>query len=89
MKIRMQAGGFDEAMKTVEDIEPTLHAVALYLRAHGWPEATADSVSVHLYNLGVDRRNGWPNTYLVMHTGWPVAYSDGSVSPLLETSEKH
>jgi hypothetical protein len=77
MKIRMHRSSLQEALATIEEIEPTLEAVRAHVEAHGGvPILPAAIVRVERY--GYDPRIDW-DTHLVMYGKWPVAFTDGPV----------
>lgn len=80
MKIRQRRGGLDDAMATVEIIEPTRESVAAWAeRVYHLPCPVKDLV---IKSVGYDLRINW-DTYLISLKGYGVlGMSDGPVSPL-------
>ena len=72
MKYRDHRGGYRESMKTAREIEPTIDALAMILKA---PPST---IEVKPYS-GIDPRNGW-DTHIVTMEGKAVGFTDGPVS---------
>lgn len=80
MLIRGMQGGFKESMVGVKEIDSSIESLIDYLEV--WcqtsymvfEEITPDSIIIQ--KSVYDSRNGW-NTYMVLLSGFPVAYIDG------------
>jgi hypothetical protein len=79
MKIRLVRGSLTESMATAVEIEPTLEAVATYLKAqYGFGDIAKDTIKVTAYAF--DKRNDWGNTYIVYGSnGAALAFTNGPV----------
>jgi hypothetical protein len=72
MKFREQRGGLAESMKTVQEIEPTIDALAVILKVP--PSAITVKPYTH------DKRIDW-DTYLVCVEGNAVGFTNAFVEP--------
>lgn len=79
MKIRLHRGSFEDSMKTMEEIEPTLEAIHAFLtksRVLGY--TPNDEIAVRVYSKEPAR--GWKAEYVVTLDGSAVAFTDEPIS---------
>lgn len=75
MRIRMHLDDLDESMATKKEIDPTLDAIAVYLREQINPQGEPQLrlIEVRSYCDTLDERILWPTTSLVFVDGMPRA----------------
>ena len=77
MKYRSHRGGLAESMETVVELQPTLDALAVYLKV------PASRITVEPYSY--DKRIGW-NTHIVCIDGGACGFTDGPLEPPMQMS---
>lgn len=78
MKIRKHRGSLADSIETMQEIEPTIEAIAAYLNKDNTvPYSDQELKTLQLYPYGgKDDKLGWDKTYIVLIVGNAVAFTD-------------